>query len=317
MSKSVSKLARKRPTGVLALAWACLESAASGRTEHRPTSADWPDTVVRRVSFEAGGGHGWRISALTSPRPAPAPLKYVVVTGAPSWAEYWASVIAALPQDREMIVVDRPGFAASEPVECVPDIRRQAEALAPLLRPASGQKIVLIGQSYGAAIATLMAAGEPGRVSALVLLSSYLDDPGPTARWLVAMGLRFLNVIPRDLRNAVMEVSGQGPQLALMRRALARLRMPIHMFHGEKDDFAPIETAQRLAQETPTRVKIRFQRVPGANHFLTEGPPEDLIAALETCVTQPRRLPRWKWPRWAKAGRPGLSGGYRTLSAQS
>jgi pimeloyl-ACP methyl ester carboxylesterase len=105
-----------------------------GRTEHVPTSQDYPDSIMRRVTFEAGGGLGWKISALTTVREAPAPLKIVVVPGAPCWAEYWAPVLAALPQDREMIVVDRPGFAASEPATCVPDIRLQALALSPLLQ---------------------------------------------------------------------------------------------------------------------------------------------------------------------------------------
>ncbi|MBA3811225.1 MAG: hypothetical protein H0X27_06190, partial [Caulobacteraceae bacterium] len=91
-------MAYKRPSGVLALGWACLESAVHGRTEHRPTDADYPDSVVRRMSFSAGGGLGWRISALTTPRARVAPWKIVVVPGAPSWAEYWAPVLAALPQ---------------------------------------------------------------------------------------------------------------------------------------------------------------------------------------------------------------------------
>ena len=81
-------MARKRAKGFLALGWACFESAAAGRTEHVPTSEDYPDTLVRRVSFIAGGDLGWRISALTTPRQAPAPLKIVVVPGAPSWAEF-------------------------------------------------------------------------------------------------------------------------------------------------------------------------------------------------------------------------------------
>ena len=121
----------KRPKGVLSVGWACFTSAASGRTEHVPTSDDYPDSVVRRFRFEAGGGLGWKISALTTPRERPAPWKIVVVTGAPSWAEYWAPVLAQLPPDREMVVVDRPGYAGSEPVEYVGDIQVQARALAP------------------------------------------------------------------------------------------------------------------------------------------------------------------------------------------
>lgn len=290
-------MARRRPKGVLGLGWACFESAATGRTEHVPTSADYPETVMRRFTFEAGGGLGWKISALTSVRQTPAPLKIVVVPGAPCWAEYWAPVLAALPGDREMVVVDRPGFAASEPATCVPDIRLQALALSPLLEAAPGQKILLVGQSYGAAIATMMAARRPKGLMGLVLLSSFLGETGPTARWLVDMGMRVLTVIPRDLRHAVLEVSGQSPQLVHMHQALRRLSVPVHVIHGDADDFAPIEMAERLVKETRSKAPIRFVCVPGANHFLNDGPVEVLMGALERCIPAPApRRPAFTLP---------------------
>jgi pimeloyl-ACP methyl ester carboxylesterase len=287
---------RKRPKGVLAMGWACFESAARRRTEHAPTSADYAETVVRRTSFTAGGGYGWKISALETPRDKPAPWKIVVITGAPSWAEYWAETLAELPQNREMIVVDRPGYAASEPFNPVPDIRVQAAALAPVLKAAPGQQVLLVGQSYGAAIASLMAANNPGAVAGVVLLSGFFGETGPTARWLVDMGAKALKVIPRDLRHAVLEVTAQRPQLIHAKRALMQLKVPIHMIHGDKDDFAPIEVAERLATETPTRRPITFVRTPGANHFLNDGPADQLIAALEACIPQKKpwtfRLPK-------------------------
>jgi len=291
-------MGHRRPRGVLALGWACIESAAAGRTEHVPTAQDYPETVLRRTAFRAGGGLGWRISALETPRPQPAPLKIVVVPGAPCWAEYWAPVMAALPLDREMLVVDRPGFAGSEPETCVPDIRLQATALAPLLNAAPGQKILLIGQSYGAAIATVMAARNPRPLAGVVLLSSYLGEPGPTARFLLTLGERALSLVPRDLRNALVEVGGQQAQLIHMRQALKRLRTPVHVIHGDADDFAPIGAAERLVKEMRTRPrawgKSFHQRRPGrasaagprALHSLTcgerparaPGPREDLLA---------------------------------------
>jgi len=277
------------------MGWAAFESAARGRTEHAPTSADYPETVVRRTSFEGGGGHHWLISALETPRAEPAPWKIVVITGAPSWAEYWAETLAELPQDREMIVVDRPGYGASEPATPVTDIRVQAQALAPLLQGRRGQKIMLVGQSYGAAIAALMADANPGKVQSLVLLSGFFGETGPTSRWLIDVGSKALKVIPKDLRHAVIEASGQKPQLAFAKRALARLAIPIHMIHGDKDDFAPIEVAERLAAETVTRRPIHFMRTPGANHFLNDGPAEQLLAALEACIPERRRW-TFRWP---------------------
>jgi pimeloyl-ACP methyl ester carboxylesterase len=301
---------------VLGLGWACLESAATGRTEHCPTSADYADTVVRRVSFRAGGGLPWQISALVSPRPAPTPWKIVVITGSPSWAEYWAPVIAALPQDREMVVVDRPGFAASQPAECVPQIDVQARALSPLLETARGQSLLLVGQSYGASIATLMAAAAPRQAKALVLISSYLGEPGPTTRWLVGTGSRFLNIIPRDLRNAVLEVSGQSAQMPMVRDALMSVRAPIHLIHGDQDDLAPIEAARRLADALAARRPTRFQSVPGANHFLNDGPAEVLVEALEACIGPRPARPAWRWPSWVRlATRPVSSLGSATAGA--
>lgn len=289
---------RKRPKGLIAMGWAAVDAAARGRTEHAPTAADYPDTVVRRTSFTAGSGHGWRISAIETPRAIPAPWRIVVITGAPSWAEYWAETLAELPQDREMIVVDRPGYAGSEPLHPVTDIRVQAEALAPVLKAARGQKVLLVGQSYGAAIASIMAEQNPGKVAGLVLLSGFFGEAGPTAKWLLDLGGKALKMIPRDLRHAVIEVTGQKPQLRHARHALARVNVPIHIVHGDKDDFAPLEVAERLAAETVTRRPIRVVRTEGANHFLNDGPAEILIAALEACIPQ-NRAGAWtlRWPK--------------------
>jgi pimeloyl-ACP methyl ester carboxylesterase len=281
------------------MGWACFECAATGRTEHAPTSANYPDSVIRRTSFVAGGGLGWTISALETPRETPTPWKVVVITGAPSWAEYWAETMAALPADRQMVVVDRPGYAGSEPQHPVTDIRLQAQALAPVLDAPRGQKVLLVGQSYGAAIAALMAEANPGKVESLVLLSGFFGEAGPTAKWLMEMGGKALKLIPRDLRHAVMEAGGQRAQLHHARRALARLRTPIHMVHGDKDDFAPIEVAERLAAELVTRSPIRFVRSPGANHFLNDGPAEVLLSALESCLPV-RSAWTFRWPQMPK-----------------
>jgi pimeloyl-ACP methyl ester carboxylesterase len=286
---------QKRPKGILGKGLACLDAALRHRDEHVPTELIYPESVVRRTSFIAGGGLGWRIAALETPRETPAPWKIIVITGAPSWAEYWTPVLAALPPDREMMVVSRPGFGGSEPAICVGDIRIQAQALAPALDTAApGQKILLVGQSYGAAIATLMAELRPNKVAGVVLLSSFLGEAGPTARWLVETGAKVLPFIPRDLRHAVMEVSNQASQLHHMRAALKRLHVPVHVLHGDKDDFAPIELAETLARETRARRPIRFQVVPGADHFLTDGPVDELVAYLEACI--PAR-PQWRLPR--------------------
>jgi pimeloyl-ACP methyl ester carboxylesterase len=273
---------RSRPKGVIAKGANAFLLALQGKREHVPTGEEFPDSVVRRIGFEAGGGYGWKLSALWTPRETPAPWKIVVVTGAPSWAEYWAPVLAALPQDREMLVVDRPGFSHSEPFECVPDIRTQAEALLPVLRSVPGQRVLLVGQSYGAAIATLMAHMRPKDISGLVLLSGYFGAPGPTAKFWVDMGKRVLGFIPRDLKNAVMEVAGQPGQLNRVFRLLSQHPLLVTFIHGDQDDFAPIEVARRVAELT--MIPSRFIEVSGADHFFNDEDTDTILACLEAAI---------------------------------
>jgi pimeloyl-ACP methyl ester carboxylesterase len=258
------------------------DCARSGRTEHLPIADEYPPHVVERFFFRAGAGYPWRLSGLRTPRSSPPPWRIVVVTGAPSWAEYWAPALAATPSNREMVVVDRPGYACSEPQGAIVDIAVQAAALAPLLQPVAGQRTLLVGQSYGAAIATLMAADAPGGVDSLLLLSGFFGELGPTARLLVELGARAWPLVPRDLRNAIVEVRAQAPQLAWMRQALDRLTIPVHSVHGDKDDFAPLAVAQTLCRKA--KGGLRFSIAPGANHFLNDGPVEPLMAQLEAAI---------------------------------
>jgi pimeloyl-ACP methyl ester carboxylesterase len=314
---------KRRPRGVFEIGLATFEAAWTGRSEHLPHWAEYPDALVERIHFRAGGEQGWRLSALRTPRPRTASWKIVVVTGAPSWAEYWSAALAGVGPDREMVVVDRPGFGASEPMDAVTDLSLQAQALSPLLDSAPGQRVLLVGQSYGAAIATLMAAAQPDKVNALVLLSGLFGDMGPTASRLVDLGRRIQGVIPRDLRNAITEVLAQPPQLPVVRDALRRLGLPIHIIHGDQDDFAPIAAARALADELAQMPNVIFSPVSGANHFLNEGPPELVLAPLEAVIAAAPGAPR---PAPGLVGRlrdaargvlAGLAGGFRKPAASA
>jgi hypothetical protein len=55
----------------------------------------------------------------------------------------------------------------------------------------------------------------------------------------------------------------------------------------------------RLTREARTRQPIRFVPAAGANHFLNDGPAEDLIQTLESCIPAPPKPLRLAWPRLA------------------
>jgi pimeloyl-ACP methyl ester carboxylesterase len=262
---------------IFALACALLLSACvTSEGKRFPRSDAYPPEVMTRVTLVAGVPEGWNLSALTTRRPN-APWKLVIITGTPSLSEYWAPTLAGAPNDIEVVVADRPGFGPSGPATVVNDIATQARALSVLLKPTvAGQKVILIGQSYGGPIATMMAATYPDQVSGLVLVSAFFGERGPTIKRLSFAGGLTRGVIGRDLRNGLDELRGQAPQLPAAFGALDGLKVPIVVLHGAKDSFVTIDAAQRLA----TRAKAPLVPVPEGDHFLNACCVTDIFKAV-------------------------------------
>lgn len=267
----------------LALA-ACAISVGDEETgsERFPTSGSYPPGTMERIDFTAAVPEGWRISALQTPERPDADWKIVIITGTPSWSEYWAPVIAALPADREIIVADRPGFRTSEPEGAVRDLAQQADALSPMLQAREGQRVLLVGQSFGAPVATLMAQRYPDQVDAVVLMSAFFGDRGPTARRMFGAGRLFHGLLPRDLKNSITEVGAQAEQLPEVFSALRGLSQPIVFVHGDADTFVPLAADQRIA----TEYGLDLVSVPGGDHFLNACCVPALLGAFEQAITE-------------------------------
>jgi len=261
---------------------ACAIGTSEDENDSFPTSSAYPPGTMERVDFTAGVPEAWRISALQTPERPGADWKIVIITGTPSWSEYWAPTIAGLPDAREIIVADRPGFRTSQPEDAVRDIAKQADALAPMLEAREGQRVLLVGQSFGAPVATLMAARYPDRVDAVVLVSAYFGDRGPTARRMFGLGRFVQGVLPRDLRNSISEVSAQADQLPGVWSALRGLQQPIVFVHGDDDTFVPLEADQRIAAEYGHTLIT----VPGGDHFLNACCVPALLEAFEQAIAE-------------------------------
>lgn len=280
---------KRRHIAALA-ALALLASCSPGRGERKgeherfPTSKDFSTDIMMRVALTAAGKTPWRLSALETPRETPPAWRIVVVTGTPSWSEFWAPTLAKIGADREMIVADRPGFAESDPRGAVTDIEAQAQALEAMLGDAPGQKVVLVGQSYGGPIATVLAARRPDKVKALVLMSAYFGERGPTIRRLSAMGSLVRPALPRDMQNALAEIDNQRRQLPLAREALVSLKIPVIVLHGDDDDFIPLAAAHRLTEAAGPRAE--FILAPGGDHFLNACCVDAVIGATERGISE-------------------------------
>lgn len=250
--------------------------------ERFPTPDSYPPGTMEQTTFTAGVPEAWRIHALKTPDRPDATWKVVVITGTPSWSEFWAPVIAALPQTREMIVADRPGFRESEPRGAVRELAKQADALSPMLETHPGERVVLIGQSFGAPLATLMAQRYHDRVGAVVLVSPYFGDRGPTARRMLGVGSVVQGLLPRDLRNSISEVHAQSRQLPAVWTALRGLDQPLVFVHGDNDSFVPLAASQRIAAE----YNHTLITIPSGDHFLNACCVPALLQAVEQAISE-------------------------------
>lgn len=261
---------------------ACAIGTPEDGNDRFPTSASYPAGTMERIELAAAVPEAWRLSALATPARDSADWKIVIVTGTPSWSEYWAPVIAALPDNREIVVADRPGFRSSEPDEAVRELGKQADALSAMLAARPGQRVLLVGQSFGAPVATLLAARYPDRVHAMVLMSPYFGDRGPTARRMIGAGRALHAILPRDMRNSITEVIAQTDQLPAVWAALRGLDQPIVFVHGDDDTFVPLEASQRLAAEYGHTLTV----VPDGDHFLNACCVPALLAAFEQAIAE-------------------------------
>ncbi len=253
-----------------------LSACANDSGNRFPTSVSYPEGTMTRVALTAAVPEKWVLSALTTNH-RDAPWKLVIITGTPSWSEYWAPTLAGAPANLEIIVADRPGFKGSGPQAAVTDIATQARALSVLLEPTNpGQKIILAGQSYGGPIATLMAANNPDRVAGLILVSAFFGERGPTIHSLSIAGTIGRGLVGRDMRNGLDELRNQKPQLPAVFTALDSLKLPIVVLHGRKDSFVPMKAAQRLA----TRTKAPLIEVATGDHFLNACCVTEVLAAV-------------------------------------
>lgn len=262
---------------------ACAGGADESAGERFPVSRDYPAGTMERISFQAPAPTNWRISALTTGDRPDATWKIVILTGTPSWSEFWAPTIAAAPPTREVMVADRPGFQTSEPRDAVRDLALQAEALSPMLATTHpGERVLVIGQSFGAPIATLMAQRYRDQVSALVLVSPYFGDRGPTARRLIGVGSIVQGMLPRDLKNSISEMRGQRDQLPAVWQALRGLDQPVVFIHGDNDTFVPLAASQRIAHEYGHTLIV----APGGDHFLNACCVPELWTAIEQAIAE-------------------------------
>jgi pimeloyl-ACP methyl ester carboxylesterase len=265
-----------------------------------PPGAGERDTVVSGVRWRSREveGHGDPV---------------LFVHGLLASSATWQEVLGPASAGRPAIAVDMPGFGCSDrPWPYDYTAGAQARSLVEYLDARAIARAAIVGNSLGGAVAMLVAAEQPDRVTALVLVAPATPEApigwaeralrtpvlGEIAlalanRPMVALGLRhrlFANsgrVVERAIDDAWFPLTVPGTARAALaairtdprpyRGLEARVRVPSLIVWGREDRLIPVGEAERLRARIPgSRVVL----IPDAGHLPQREQPEAFSRAV-------------------------------------
>lgn len=214
-------------------------------------------------------------------------LHGLVVSGS-----YFRPVAAHLDSHLRLYVPDLPGFGRSVSHTGVWTMKQLADGLAGWLDVHAIRDAVLVSNSLGCQILTLLAAARPELVRALILVAPTMD---PEARSVVGQMYRGLIDIPREsvslwtvwvpdliragARRALLTLHGgiHDPQPG----RLQEINAPVVVVGGERDPIVPPEWVRAMAQALP---RGRAIIIPGAPHAMNYSNPRQLARIIRIVV---------------------------------
>ncbi len=198
------------------------------------------------------------------------------------------------------LVLDLPGFGSSPPPARSGGARHYAELVAPVLDQCAVRPVI-VGHSFGGRVATVLAASVPDRVGALVLCGvPLLRDTRAAAaprgyravRWLHRRGVvsdarleaarqRYGSTDYRRASGVVRDVLVASVNEDY-RDELSRLRLPVALVWGERDDVVAPSVARRAADLIGPSASVTI--LAGVGHLVPTEAPDELVRALGTVV---------------------------------
>jgi class 3 adenylate cyclase len=242
---------------------------------------------------------------------------------------YWTdplltSFMRRLASFSRLIIFDKPGTGASDPVASVPTLEERVEEMRAVLDAAGSERAALFGISEGGPMSALFAATYPDRISTLVIYGSFAKL-APAPDYFPELQEEY---DARDLRAGVMVDSwGEGRGLdifapsyagstairsawALFERAasspamiralveasrqvdvravLPTIAVPTLVLHRTGDSVAPVQLGRYIADHIPG---ARYVEVPGNDHVPWLGEPAPLLDEIEEFLTGNRHAP--------------------------
>lgn len=219
----------------------------------------------------------------------------VFIHGTPgSWEDWKLVIMRPELQNRfNLVAVNRPGWGRSPDRSLnVPKLSQQAHLLAPVLDAAGkGEKVILVGHSFGGPVAVRMALDYPEKVAAIILLAPILDMEQGVVRWYnhLADWALVKWFLPDILELANDEMLALPEELPALGRQMASLRLPVMLVHGLEDSLVDPDNAV-FARHKWADTAYRETLLANFGHLIPQLRPGEVVLAILSASERIRPL---------------------------
>tara|TARA_R100001369_G_scaffold20091_3_gene36952 strand:- start:28657 stop:29535 length:879 start_codon:yes stop_codon:yes gene_type:complete len=196
-------------------------------------------------------------------------INVVFLHGSPSSLSSWTRYLkdSLLLSKANLWAIDRPGLGYSNFGRSMPSIELQAQVLNSILKDLNLKNIIIVGTSYGGAVAARIAL-QNNEVKGGILISSAMDPELERQFW----GSRLTQwwatrwLVPTGYRVAGDEKTIHAQELSKLEKDWEKLKIPITHIHGTLDDIVPFENVNFTKEHFEN---IKIVSVPNAGHEIS------------------------------------------------
>jgi pimeloyl-ACP methyl ester carboxylesterase len=169
-----------------------------------------------------------------------------------------------------LISIDRPGFGHSDYGKPL-NLAEQSVIISPLFDYIqNGKPVYLVGHSLGGPMIVKLAADNPGKIAALVLLAGS-NDPAEEApeKWrpiLYKTPLTYF--VPGAMRPSNEELWYLKTDLVDLKKDFPKITCPVYIVHGLKDNMVPPGNVAYDKKMLVNASHVEELIFPDANHFI-------------------------------------------------
>lgn len=230
----------------------------------------------------------------------------LLLHGAGDHAGTWSKAVAPLlAAGRYRIVIpDLAGHGTSEPAAGRLEMEMFLAGLGPLIEHLASPAI-LIGNSFGAWLAMIVAEKNPGRVNRVIAVNGGPISGAPAdltltpsdrlearrlweslvdeTHWAVP-DMVLDELIRKGREGALARIASDNLKPYLMDRRLGEFPVPVDLIWGESDRLLPLEYARKIQAGLPA---ARLTTVPGGGHVPQVECPDRFNGALASVLQMP------------------------------